>query len=184
MNTEASSEPVCKKAKAKDGLWGALGRACRIPRVRLFLALGAVGVASYWALVPRPDWHHAPIHIWPLQFRSMFWSGGYSDKLAHAAFALVVSRMFDVATTCCFLCAKRRRVVLALSLGTWMGVIEGIQGLLPYRRCELADWLAGAFGVVLGLWAMPLSVTRARPSRMTRDPHCPRCGSSAGKVAS
>lgn len=67
------------------------------------------------------------------------------DKLLHTlAYALLMGWAVPLFT------AARGWTLAALGLLGWGVMIEGLQGLLPWRSIEMADVLANALGVLLG----------------------------------
>ena len=69
----------------------------------------------------------------------------YWDKLLHTlAYTLLMGWAVPLSTT------QRHRTYAALALLGWGLLIEGLQGLLPWRSIEFADVVANALGVGVG----------------------------------
>lgn len=80
----------------------------------------------------------------------------YWDKLLHAlAYTLLMGWAVPLFTS------NRHRVYAALALLGWGLLIEGLQGLLPWRSVEVADVVANALGVGVGALLMRTRWSRA-----------------------
>jgi VanZ family protein len=140
--------------------------AWRITAALLLAAL--VLVFTYDVLAPRPDWHNAPIHLWPLKFRVKLGSLG-ADTLRHALTLAVLGP----ALVLLLRLPRTKRVarwVVACALG-WSLLVELVQAFLPYRNSELSDVAANVFGSTLALVILRLlrraatTTTAAIPAR-------------------
>jgi VanZ family protein len=59
--------------------------------------------------------------------------------------------------------SRTQVLALAAALLAWGGALELLQGLMPPRSAEWADWLADAVGVAAGAAAHALALRRPRP---------------------
>ena len=111
-------------------------------------------VATWLALSPRPDWHDAPIRLFPLRFRGHLGHLGI-DTLEHLVGATLVPLLLIWLLRLPRSPQAIRRVVLGLLV--WASLIEIAQGVLPYRTFELSDIVANLVGCGAAAWLLSRS---------------------------
>jgi hypothetical protein len=119
------------------------------------------------ALWPRPDWYDGPLLPNRLGIEVRLGKPFAGDKLQHFAASAGLTLLLSTALHHLGM-GRRAPLVAGCAIGIiWAGVIELLQGLVPYRDFELFDVLAnllGAGAAVLGWWWV--SARWVRPGRL------------------
>ncbi len=99
----------------------------------LAMAILVATVLGWNAVAPRPDWHNAPIVLFPLRFRGEIGRPG-ADSVVHAACAIILPLVGS----------------------------EFIQAVLPYRNFQLTDVLANVVGAAVAFAVLEAFRKRTR----------------------
>ena len=132
-----------------------------LKRLAAISALVAVAATATWeALSPRPDWHDAPIHLFPLRFKVQLGQLGADTAwhvLAAAVVPLVALLLLQLPRT------RSSSLWVVGGVLTWSVLLELVQGFLPYRNFQLTDILANMAGCALALAFLELLRRRQKP---------------------